>query len=78
MIFLPMQGENPFRADFFRKLHKMQILSWVRLWENLTIHLLWRSASGNVLTVALYAIEEKFDYSSPLAGCFRKCIDCCG
>ncbi|NEQ37130.1 MAG: hypothetical protein F6K40_12990 [Okeania sp. SIO3I5] len=29
------------------------------------------------MTVPLYAIEEIFDYPSPLAGCFRKCIDCC-
>ncbi|NEQ39967.1 MAG: hypothetical protein F6K40_28490 [Okeania sp. SIO3I5] len=46
----------------------MQILSSIHLSQNLTIHLLWRGASGNVLTIALYAIEEKFHYSSPLAG----------
>ncbi|WP_168186643.1 hypothetical protein [Hydrocoleum sp. CS-953] len=31
----------------------------------MTIHLLWWSASGNVLTIALYAIVENFDHSSP-------------
>ncbi|NEQ35334.1 MAG: hypothetical protein F6K40_03020 [Okeania sp. SIO3I5] len=40
----------------------------------MTIHLLRASASENVLTIALYATEEKFDYSSLKGECFRKCI----
>ncbi|WP_293136521.1 hypothetical protein [Okeania sp. SIO3I5] len=38
----------------------------------MTIHHLWRGASENVSTVALYAIEEIFDYPSPLAGLLQK------
>ncbi|NEQ40018.1 MAG: hypothetical protein F6K40_28760 [Okeania sp. SIO3I5] len=43
----------------------------------MTIDRLCLGASGNVLTIALDATEEKFDDSSPLSGCFRKCIDYC-
>ncbi|WP_293136519.1 hypothetical protein [Okeania sp. SIO3I5] len=39
----------------------------------MTIHHLWRGASENVSTVALYAIVRNFHHSSPLSGCFREC-----
>ncbi|WP_293140929.1 hypothetical protein [Okeania sp. SIO3I5] len=43
----------------------------------MTIHRLCLGASENVATIALDGTEEKFDDSSPLPECFRKCSDYC-
>ncbi|NEQ35976.1 MAG: hypothetical protein F6K40_06630 [Okeania sp. SIO3I5] len=54
-------------------LQKMNLLLlYTQQKEIFPTHHLWRSASENEYTIALYAIEEKFPDSSPLTGCFRK------
>ncbi|NEQ35977.1 MAG: hypothetical protein F6K40_06635 [Okeania sp. SIO3I5] len=48
------------------------LLLYTQQKEIFPTHHPWRGASENESIIALYAIEEKFPDSSPLAGCFRK------
>ncbi|NEQ35824.1 MAG: hypothetical protein F6K40_05810 [Okeania sp. SIO3I5] len=64
---------HPLTVRVLKKMYRLWRIEQQK--KNFQIHPLTAGASQNVLTIALYAIEEKFDDSSPHgAGCFKKCI----